>query len=193
VEFLEVVVRNDWRQELLKSIEVKTGAQSERSPVQLLVASPARFRNSTAGVGLGFYATARKLPAIAPRLRLLTTSLIAFTLPSTPYSVQMARFYTRAALTYHDLGGGGAVDFDSLNTVELRHEVLRERLNATGQRAAPLGKYELVRDGYQAADWVADERRHLLTTGMGEYTRSRGREIVAKPKICRNQSRRSSV
>ena len=33
-----------------------------------------------------------------------TTSLIAFALPSTPYSVQMARFYIRAALTYHDLG-----------------------------------------------------------------------------------------
>ena len=33
-----------------------------------------------------------------------TTSLIAFTLPGTPYSVQMARFYVRAALNYHDLG-----------------------------------------------------------------------------------------
>lgn len=33
-----------------------------------------------------------------------TTSLVAFTLPSTPYSVQMARFYVRAALGYHDLG-----------------------------------------------------------------------------------------
>ena len=33
-----------------------------------------------------------------------TTSLIAFMLPSTPYSVQMARFYVRAALNYHDLG-----------------------------------------------------------------------------------------
>jgi anti-sigma regulatory factor (Ser/Thr protein kinase) len=33
-----------------------------------------------------------------------TTSLIAFTLPSTPYSVQMARFYVRAALNYHNLG-----------------------------------------------------------------------------------------
>ena len=33
-----------------------------------------------------------------------TTSLIAFTLPSTPYSVHMARFYIRAALTYHELG-----------------------------------------------------------------------------------------
>ena len=33
-----------------------------------------------------------------------TTSLIAFTLPSNPYSVQMARFYVRAVLNYHDLG-----------------------------------------------------------------------------------------
>ena len=33
-----------------------------------------------------------------------TTSLVAFTLPGTPYSVQMARFYVRAALGYHDLG-----------------------------------------------------------------------------------------
>jgi len=32
-----------------------------------------------------------------------TTSLVVFTLPSTPYSVQMARFYVRAALGYHDL------------------------------------------------------------------------------------------
>ena len=33
-----------------------------------------------------------------------TTSLVAFTLPGTPYSVQMARFYVRATLGYHDLG-----------------------------------------------------------------------------------------
>ena len=33
-----------------------------------------------------------------------TMALIAFTLPGTPYSVQMARFYVRAALGYHDLG-----------------------------------------------------------------------------------------
>lgn len=32
-----------------------------------------------------------------------STSLVAFTLPGTPYSVQMARFYVRAALGYHDL------------------------------------------------------------------------------------------
>jgi anti-sigma regulatory factor (Ser/Thr protein kinase) len=33
-----------------------------------------------------------------------STSLVAFTLPGTPYSVQMARFYVRAALGYHSLG-----------------------------------------------------------------------------------------
>ena len=31
-------------------------------------------------------------------------SLVALTLPSTPYSVQMARCYIRAALKYHELG-----------------------------------------------------------------------------------------
>ena len=31
-------------------------------------------------------------------------SLVAFTLPGTPYSVRMARFYVRAALNYHNLG-----------------------------------------------------------------------------------------
>src|SRR5579859_5260605 len=34
-----------------------------------------------------------------------TTSLIAFMLPGTPYSVPMARFYIRAALSYHSLDG----------------------------------------------------------------------------------------
>jgi anti-sigma regulatory factor (Ser/Thr protein kinase) len=34
-----------------------------------------------------------------------STSLIAFTLPGTPFSARMARFYIRAALDYHDLGG----------------------------------------------------------------------------------------
>jgi hypothetical protein len=48
-----------------------------------------------------------------------TTSLIAFTLPSIPYSVQMARFYIRAALACHELGeyaeDAEAVTSDSLN------------------------------------------------------------------------------
>jgi creatinine amidohydrolase len=39
---------------------------------------------------------------------------------------------------------------------------------------------ELVLDGYQAADWLADDRRHLLTTGMGEYTRS---GVIGRPSL----------
>jgi creatinine amidohydrolase len=39
---------------------------------------------------------------------------------------------------------------------------------------------ELVRDGYQTADWVADDRRHLLTTGMGEYTQS---GVIGRPSL----------
>jgi creatinine amidohydrolase len=39
---------------------------------------------------------------------------------------------------------------------------------------------ELVRDGYQAADWVADDRRHLLTTGMSGYTRS---GVIGRPSL----------
>ncbi len=39
---------------------------------------------------------------------------------------------------------------------------------------------ELVRDGYQAADWTVDDRRHLLTTGMGEYTQS---GVIGRPSL----------
>lgn len=39
---------------------------------------------------------------------------------------------------------------------------------------------ELVRDGYQAADWVSDDRRHLLTTGMSEYTQS---GVIGRPSL----------
>jgi creatinine amidohydrolase len=39
---------------------------------------------------------------------------------------------------------------------------------------------ELVRDGYDAADWVADDRPYLLTTGMGEYTQS---GVIGRPSL----------
>jgi creatinine amidohydrolase len=39
---------------------------------------------------------------------------------------------------------------------------------------------ELVRDGYRAADWIADDRRHLLTTGMSEYTQS---GVIGRPSL----------
>jgi anti-sigma regulatory factor (Ser/Thr protein kinase) len=46
-----------------------------------------------------------------------TKLLAAFTLPCTPFSVHMARFYARAALGYHELGGN-AGDVESV-TAEL--------------------------------------------------------------------------
>jgi creatinine amidohydrolase len=49
-------------------------------------------------------------------------------------------------------------------------------------RATPLGlfRHPLVKDGYQAADRIADDRRHLLTTGMGEYTQS---GVIGRPSL----------
>jgi len=39
---------------------------------------------------------------------------------------------------------------------------------------------ELVRDGYQAADWVANDRRHLLARGMQQYTQS---GVIGRPSL----------
>jgi creatinine amidohydrolase len=39
---------------------------------------------------------------------------------------------------------------------------------------------DLVRDGYHQADWVADDRRHLLTTGVGDYTHS---GVIGRPSL----------
>ncbi|MEV7089982.1 creatininase family protein [Streptomyces sp. NPDC093085] len=37
---------------------------------------------------------------------------------------------------------------------------------------------ELVRPGYETADWIADDRRHLLTLGMAAYT---GTGVIGRP------------
>jgi creatinine amidohydrolase len=37
---------------------------------------------------------------------------------------------------------------------------------------------ELIRDGWQHADWTADDRRDLLTVGMRDYTPS---GVIGKP------------
>jgi creatinine amidohydrolase len=39
---------------------------------------------------------------------------------------------------------------------------------------------ELVRPGYHTADWVADDRRHLLTTGTSEYTQT---GVIGRPSL----------
>jgi hypothetical protein len=48
-----------------------------------------------------------------------TTALAAFTLPGSPHSARMARFYLRAALAYHGLSGyaddAETIAADSLN------------------------------------------------------------------------------
>ena len=63
-------------------------------------------------------------------------SLVAVTLPGTPYSVQMARFYVRAALGYHDLG-------DYAEDVEMvTSELVSNAVTHTGARAFGL---ELLR------------------------------------------------
>lgn len=39
---------------------------------------------------------------------------------------------------------------------------------------------DVVRNGFHTADWIANDRRHLLTTGMGEYTRS---GVIGRPSL----------
>ncbi|HJQ48132.1 MAG TPA: creatininase family protein [Amycolatopsis sp.] len=39
---------------------------------------------------------------------------------------------------------------------------------------------DLVRSGYDSADWIADDRRHLLSRGLGAYTDS---GVVGRPSL----------
>jgi creatinine amidohydrolase len=48
---------------------------------------------------------------------------------------------------------------------------------------------DLVRDGYQGADWVADDRRHLLVTGMSEYTTS---GVIGRPSLATAEKGRAA-
>ena len=43
---------------------------------------------------------------------------------------------------------------------------------------------ELVKDGYEAADWVADDRRYLLVKGMTGYTSS---GVIGRPSLASAQ------
>lgn len=43
---------------------------------------------------------------------------------------------------------------------------------------------ELVRPGYESGDWLADDRRHLLTLGMERYTKS---GIIGRPSLATAQ------
>jgi anti-sigma regulatory factor (Ser/Thr protein kinase) len=64
------------------------------------------------------------------------TSLIGFTLPGTPFSVQMARFYVQSALRYYDLGAyAGDVEM-------VTSELVSNAIRHAGARAVNL---ELMR------------------------------------------------
>ncbi|GAA3008626.1 hypothetical protein GCM10017559_33740 [Streptosporangium longisporum] len=39
---------------------------------------------------------------------------------------------------------------------------------------------EVIRVGYESADWNADDRRHLLTKGMQSYTNS---GVIGRPSL----------
>ena len=60
------------------------------------------------------------------------TSLVAFTLPGTPYSVRMARFYVRAALRHHNLGDHAE------NAQAITSELVTNAISHTGADAVGL-------------------------------------------------------
>jgi creatinine amidohydrolase len=44
----------------------------------------------------------------------------------------------------------------------------------------PQDVYRHARDGYETADWTADDRRHLLVQGMAPYTSS---GVIGRPSL----------
>jgi anti-sigma regulatory factor (Ser/Thr protein kinase) len=101
------------------------------------------------------------------------TSLVAFTLPSSPYSVRMARFYVRGALRYHDLG-------DYLDDVEpVASELVT---NAITHVSAPSFDLELKRMDDRRAVVVivtdASPDPPVMRTPAGDCEHWRGLQVV---------------
>lgn len=105
-----------------------------------------------------------------------TTSLIAFTLPSTPYSVKMARFYVRAALSYHDLGYFGE------DAAAVASELVA---NAVTHAGAPSFGVELMRmeasEVLAVAVVVTDSSPHppVMRDAQDDAEHGRGLHMVA--------------
>jgi anti-sigma regulatory factor (Ser/Thr protein kinase) len=103
-----------------------------------------------------------------------TTSLIAFTLPSTPYSVQMARFYVRAALSYHDLGQY-AEDAETVVS-----EIVTNAVEHAGAQTIGLALTSL--EGFRAVAIVVTDPSPMPPVKRdpaGDAERGRGLHIVA--------------
>ena len=102
-----------------------------------------------------------------------TTSLVALTLPSTPYSAQVARFYIRAALTDHELGNY-AEDAEAVTS-----ELVTNAIEYAGAPQFGLEVIRLIGSGAIAVI-VTDPSPNPPVThdGSGETERGRGLHIV---------------
>ncbi len=100
-----------------------------------------------------------------------TMSLIAFTMPGTPYSVQMARFHVRATLAFHNLGDY-AEDAETV-TSELVS-------NALTHACAPEFELEIMRlEGFRAvAVMVTDPSPHPPVKRHPDESTTHGRGLL---------------
>jgi anti-sigma regulatory factor (Ser/Thr protein kinase) len=105
-----------------------------------------------------------------------TTSLIAFTLPGTPCSVRMARFYVRAALSYHGLGDFSG-DAEAVST-----ELLGNAVTHAGAPSVGLELMRMERSGALAVCVVVtDPSPHppVLRAVRDDDEHGRGLHVVA--------------
>jgi len=109
-----------------------------------------------------------------PKRSTPTTSLIAFRLPSSPYSAHMARFYVRAALSYHDLS-----DFTEDAEI-VTSEIVTNAVQHSGAQTIGLELTSL--EGSRAVAIVITDPSALppiKRDPIGDAERGRGLHIVA--------------
>jgi anti-sigma regulatory factor (Ser/Thr protein kinase) len=107
------------------------------------------------------------------------TVLIAFSLPSTPYSVQMARFYVKAALNYHGLGNYA----DTAETVA--SELATNAVTHAGGQTFGLGVLRLENSGGVSVVVTDDSPQPpALHAPADDFEHWRGLNIVAALSAC---------
>jgi len=105
-----------------------------------------------------------------------TTSLIAFILPGAPCSARMARFYVRAALSYHDLG-----DFSG-DAEAISSELVANAVTHAGASRIGLELMRMERSGVLAVCVVVtDSSPHppVLRDARDDDEHGRGLHVVA--------------